>query len=99
MTAHDDVPKMTVAKLRDALKKKGLDTAGLKAALVDRLQEALRSADEGGAKQTPSPKPSPAKKSPKPSPSRASKRKRDSMSEPVPEPAQEPEPEPAPEPE
>ena len=32
MTAHDDVPKMTVAKLRDALKKKGLDTAGLKAA-------------------------------------------------------------------
>ena len=55
MTAHDDVPKMTVAKLRDALKKKGLDTAGLKAALVDRLQEALRSADEGGAKQTPSP--------------------------------------------
>ena len=68
MTAHDDVPKMTVAKLRDALKKKGLDTAGLKAALVERLQEALRS-DGGDAKQAPSPKPSPAKKSPKPSPS------------------------------
>ena len=103
MTAHDDVPRMTVAKLRDALKKKGLDTAGLKAVLVDRLQEALRS-DGGGAKQTPSPKPSPAKKSPKPSPSRATKRKRDSMSEPIPapesaDPAQVPEPEPEPVPE
>jgi U4/U6.U5 tri-snRNP-associated protein 2 len=97
MTAHDDVPKMTVAKLRDALKKKGLDTAGLKAALVERLQEALRS-DGGDAKQTPSPKPSPAKKSPKPSPSRATKRKRDSMSEPAPAPAPEPAPAPTPTP-
>ena len=34
---------MTVAKLREALKEKGLDTSGLKAALVERLQEALRS--------------------------------------------------------
>ena len=97
MTAHDDVPKMTVAKLRDALKKKGLDTAGLKAALVERLQEALRS-DGGDAKQTPSPKPSPAKKSPKPSPNRATKRKRDSMSEPAPAPAPEPAPAPTPTP-
>ena len=91
MTALDDVPKMTVAKLRDALQAKGLDTTGLKAALVARLQEALQS---GGA-DVPAP-------SPKPSPGRASKRKRDSTSEP-PAPAPEPAPlapalEPAPEP-
>ena len=92
MTAHDDVAKLTVAKLRDALKKKGLDTTGLKAALVARLQESLQSVWGDDVKAP----------SPKSSPSRASKRKRDSMSEPAPAPAPEPEPvpavEPAPEP-
>ena len=43
MTDPKDVPKLTVAKLRDALKRRGLDTSGLKAALVARLQEALLS--------------------------------------------------------
>ena len=37
----DDLSKLTVAKLKDALKKRGLDVAGLKADLVARLQSAV----------------------------------------------------------
>ena len=51
---------MTVAKLREALKEKGLDTSGLKAALVERLQEALR-VGWGCARRRLSPAPSPKK--------------------------------------
>jgi len=36
-----EVPKLTVPKLRDELKSRGLDTTGLKAVLVERLLEAL----------------------------------------------------------
>mmetsp|Transcript_27326 Transcript_27326/g.90834 ORF Transcript_27326/g.90834 Transcript_27326/m.90834 type:complete len:97 (+) Transcript_27326:49-339(+) len=37
----DEVKKMTVPKLRAALEERGLDTSGLKAALADRLLQAL----------------------------------------------------------
>ena len=39
------VAKMTVAQLREELKSRGLDTSGLKAALVSRLEASL--ADDG----------------------------------------------------
>ena len=39
------VAKMTVAQLREKLKSRGLDTSGLKAALVSRLEASL--ADDG----------------------------------------------------
>ena len=55
MTDPKDVPKLTVAKLRDALKRRGLDTSGLKAALVARLQEALGAGESGDADPPPSP--------------------------------------------
>tara|TARA_B110000977_G_scaffold4746_1_gene6836 strand:- start:12409 stop:12588 length:180 start_codon:yes stop_codon:yes gene_type:complete len=46
--------KMTVAVLRKELEKKGLDTTGLKAALVERLTKALESGvgDEPAAAAT-----------------------------------------------
>lgn len=40
--------KMTVAQLREELKARGLDDAGLKPALVSRLQEALDGDGEAG---------------------------------------------------
>ena len=98
---------MTVAKLREALKEKGLDTSGLKAALVERLQEALRSGGDAPPVKT-SPAPSP-KKSPKKRKREASPEKEAPPAEPAPDPdipppapapapAPAPEPEPAPEP-
>jgi len=38
----DSVAKLTVALLKEALTSRGLDTKGLKAALVQRLQDALQ---------------------------------------------------------
>ncbi len=46
--------KMKVAELREALEKRGLDSAGLKPDLVSRLEAALASGGESGA---PAPKP------------------------------------------
>ena len=37
----DEIGKMTVAKLKEALTTLGLDTSGLKAALKDRLTDAM----------------------------------------------------------
>ena len=93
---------MTVAKLREALKEKGLDTSGLKAALVERLQEALRSGGDAPPVKT-SPAPSP-KKSPKKRKREASPEKEAPPAEPaldpdIPPPAPAPAPAPAPEPE
>ena len=57
----DDLSKLTVAKLKDALKKRGLDVAGLKADLVARLQSAVDAENKAGPG---SPK-SPTSKSPR----------------------------------
>ena len=58
----DDLSKLTVAKLKDALKKRGLDVAGLKADLVARLQSAVDAENKAGPG---SPKSPPTSKSPR----------------------------------
>ena len=96
MTDPKDVPKLTVAKLRDALKRRGLDTSGLKAALVARLQEALGAGDVAAPSSAEATTPAPASApepspSPKKSPGRQ-KRKRGASPSPDPEPAPAPAP-------
>ena len=58
-----DLTKLTVVKLKEELQKRGLDTKGLKAALVSRLQKVV-SAEEPKARPPSAPTP---KKAPKPS--------------------------------
>jgi hypothetical protein len=80
----DDLSKLTVAKLKDALKKRGLDVAGLKADLVARLRTAVDAENDEGPR---SPK-SPPTKSPRQSKGSAEKGKkspRTSTREPSPE--------------
>ena len=55
---------LTVAQLKDQLKERGLDTAGLKAALVERLEAALASEASGAAPAEPAPGPAPAAATP-----------------------------------
>ena len=45
----EDVVKLTVPKLRKALEMRGLDTSGLKAALIDRLTAVISSAPPSSA--------------------------------------------------
>ena len=51
----DDLSKLTVAKLKDALKKRGLDVAGLKADLVARLRTAVDAENDEGPRSPKSP--------------------------------------------
>ena len=57
--------KMTVAVLKEELKKRGLDATGLKAALVARLEEAMAGEDDGAAAEAAAPEEEEAKEEPK----------------------------------
>ena len=56
---------MTVAVLKEELKKRGLDATGLKAALVARLEEAMAGEDDGAAAEAAAPEEEEAKEEPK----------------------------------
>jgi len=49
--AASAVAKLTVVKLREELKARGLDTTGLKAVLVARLEEAMANDDDGAEEE------------------------------------------------
>lgn len=61
-----DVPKMKVTELREALAKRGLPTDGLKADLVNRLQERLDEEEFGMDEEIAPPETSPSKASTEP---------------------------------
>ena len=80
----DDLSKLTVAKLKDALKKRGLDVAGLKADLVARLRTAVDAENDEGPRSPKSP-PTKSPRQSKGSAEKGGKSPRTSTREPSPE--------------